>query len=229
LLARYGTLSLPVRSRLRDLLFSRKETALSFLKRIDGGTIPATEVPLEQARRLTLHRDETLATLIRKHWGNITPGTPEEKLAVMRRLRNDLNAGRGDRTRGGELFKKQCATCHRLFKEGGTTGPDLTGFARQDTDGLLASLVDPSAVVRKEFLAYVATTRRGLIHTGLIAEQDGGTLTLVDAQNNRIKLRREDIEDLKPSATSLMPERLLEGLSPQELRDLFSYLQGSKP
>ena len=40
---------------------------------------------------------------------------------------------------------------------------------------------------------------------------------------------REDIEDVKPSTVSMMPEGQLERLSPQEIRDLFAYLATTKP
>ncbi len=137
-------------------------------------------------------------------------------------------AGAGDRTRGKELFKQHCAGCHRLLGEGGQLGPDLTGFARGDTEALLASLVDPSAVIRKEFLSQVVTTKRGATFTGLIVEQDGSSLTLANAQNTRTRIRRDDVEETTPSPISLMPERLLNALTPQQRRDLFRYLQGNE-
>ena len=79
-----------------------------------------------------------------------------------------------------------------------TIGPDLTGFARADTEALLPAIVDPTAVIRKEYLLHVVTTKRGLVHTGLVVGQDGGTLTLIDAQNNRTKVRRDDVEMMHP-------------------------------
>ncbi len=229
LLRQYDRLTPAVRSRVRDVLFSRRESARVFLARVDEKKIAAGDVPLEQLRRLALFQDSQVEALVRKHWGNIKPGTPEEKLADMRRFANDLRAGTGDRTRGKELFKQHCATCHRLFGEGGQLGPDLTGFARGDTEALLASLVDPSAVIRKEFLSQVITTRQGVTHTGLIVEQDGGSLTLANAQNNRTRIRRDDVEEMYVSPTSLMPERLLDALTPLQRRDLFRYLQGNEP
>ncbi len=56
---------------------------------------------------------------------------------------------------GRQLFQKHCATCHTLFGEGNKVGPDLTGADRKDLEFLVTSTVDPSAVVRKEYLAYV--------------------------------------------------------------------------
>ena len=110
----------------------------------------------------------------------------------MRRLNNDLRAGPGDRVRGKELFGKHCATCHKLFGEGGEIGPDLTGTARGDTPALLANIVDPGALVRTPYLQYAAVTISGRIVSGLLVAQDGAGVTLVDAQNQRTTLPRDD-------------------------------------
>ena len=57
------------------------------------------------------------------------------------------------RRRGhGHCSSKHCATCHKLFGEGGTVGPDLTHANRERPRLLLVSIVDPGAVIRKEYL-----------------------------------------------------------------------------
>ena len=58
--------------------------------------------------------------------------TPEEKLAEVRRFSNDLRAGVGDTAAGKVLYAKHCATCHKLFGDGGTVGPDLTLIEEND-------------------------------------------------------------------------------------------------
>jgi putative heme-binding domain-containing protein len=202
---------------------------LALLERIDQHEIAAAAVPLEQLRRVALHGDARLDVLVHKLWGRIEAGTPEEKLAEMRRLNNDLRAGPGDRARGKEVFAKLCASCHKLFGTGGEIGPDLTGTARGDTTALLASLVDPGAVVRTQYLQYAAVTTNGRIQSGILVAQDAASITLLDAQNQRTTLSRDAIEELRELPTSIMPENLLGPLSPQELRDLFAYLQGPPP
>jgi putative heme-binding domain-containing protein len=178
---------------------------------------------------VALHNDRQLDGLVRKHWGTVQAATPEEKLAEVRRLNNDLRAATGDPRRGAELFHKHCATCHQLFGTGGRVGPDLTHANRKDRDFLLVSLVDPSAVIRKEFVAQVVHTTDGRVLTGLVAEQTPGTITLVDARNERIRMPRERIDSIEESPVSLMPDNLLKELRPQELRDLFAYLQADRP
>ena len=83
------------------------------------------------------------------------------------------------------MFRKQCGTCHTLFGEGEKIGPELTHANRRDREFLLASIVDPNAVVRKEFTNYTVQTIDGRILTGLIAEQDAKSLTLLTAKNER--------------------------------------------
>jgi putative membrane-bound dehydrogenase-like protein len=229
LLRHYPKLTPRLRARTSEALLSRKVWAMAFLGEIDAGRFVVKEVPSEQLRVVALHKDRALDDLVRKHWGNIRPGTPEEKLAEMRRLSNDLRAGAGNPTAGREAFRKHCATCHKLFGEGESIGPDLTHANRKDRDYLLASIVDPSAVIRKEYLAYVVQTTDGRTLTGLIAAQTPGSVTLLDGKNQRTTVARDKIESIQESPVSLMPEDLLKPLKPQELRDLFSYLQGDKP
>jgi putative membrane-bound dehydrogenase-like protein len=228
-LASYEKMSPSLRSRSRDLLFSRPASTRVFLELVDRKKIAAAEVPMEQLRRVALHGDKELDALVRKHWGSLQPGTPEEKLAVMRRLMNDLRAGPGDPARGKELFQKQCATCHRLFGEGGAVGPDLTNTSRGDREFLLTSIVAPSAVIKREYLSYIVVTTAGAVYTGLMAEQDGASVTLLDAKAQRTKLTRNKIEEMKESPVSLMPEDLWKEWTPEQVRDLFSYMQSRGP
>jgi putative heme-binding domain-containing protein len=229
LLADYPSLSPSVRGKAREVLLSRRPWALLFLAGIDSGRFSFQEVPLEQLQRVALLGDQRLNELVRKHWGNITPGTPEEKLADVRRFNNDLRAFAGDASQGHELFKKTCAVCHRLFGEGNQLGPDLTGANRKDRDYLLVNIVDPSSVIRKEFVSYNVETSDGQILAGLIAEQSADTVTLLAANGEHCVLPRGKIKSLEESKISLMPEGLLHGLKPQELRDLFAYLQSDPP
>jgi putative membrane-bound dehydrogenase-like protein len=226
-IASYARMSPGLRSRARDLLLSRPDSARTFLQAVDQKKIAPTDVPVDQLRQVTLHGDKDLDALVRKHWGILQPGTPEEKLAVMRRLSNDLRAGTGDLARGKELFQKQCATCHRLFGEGGAVGPDLTNTSRADREYLLTSIVDPSAVIRREYLSYIVGTTSGAVLTGLLADQDGASVTLLDAKGERTKISRDRIEEIKESPVSLMPDNLWKDWTPEQVRDLFRYLQSN--
>jgi putative heme-binding domain-containing protein len=229
LLAGYPRASGRVRARICEVLLSRKGWAFQLLRAIDQGKIAATDISADQLRLVALHEDIHLNDLVRKHWGTIQAGTPEEKLAEMRRLSNDLRAAAGDPAAGRAIFVKHCATCHRLAGEGNLVGPDLTHANRGDRDYLLVSIVDPSAIIRKEYLSYNVQTTDGRLLTGLIADQSAGSITLLGAKNERTVIPRQAIESMRESPVSLMPDNLLKDLKPQEVRDLFSYLHSAKP
>src|SRR5208282_3186935 len=105
-----------------------------------------------------------------------------------------------------------------LFGEGNKVGPDLTTADRKNTEFLVTSIVDPSAVIRNEFVAYVAITNNGRLVNGLIVEATPRTVTLVDAKNERTTIARDDLEKLSPSPQSLMPEKILDDLDEQQIR-----------
>ena len=221
----YPTMNPTLQSRAREVLFGRKEWAKAFLALVDSGKVAPAAVPVEQVRLLAFLGDKDIDIAVRKHWGNVKPGTPEEKLAEVRRFSNDLRAGSGDATPGRHCSQStaECATSCSARAE--RVGPDLTNTSRADTAWLLASIVDPSSVVRAQYVQYALRTTDEVVHTGIIAEQDGASVTLVDAKGEKTRVPRERIDSLRELSTSLMPEKLLDALSPQERRDLFRYLQ----
>ncbi|MDX1966835.1 MAG: c-type cytochrome [Planctomycetaceae bacterium] len=221
--------SAAIRRHAREVLFSRPRTAKAYLERVAARSYVPDDVALSELRGLAVHGDGEINRLVRQLWGNLTAGTPEEKLAEMRRLNNDLRAGVGNVMRGHSLFKQHCAVCHRLFGDGGAIGPDLTNTSRADREFLLASLVDPSAVIKRQYLTSTIATTNGQTWNGLIAAEDAGSVTLIDSRGERRAIPRADIEEIVESSVSLMPEKLIEKLSPQQLRDLFAYLQSTPP
>jgi len=215
----------PVQARIRSVLLSRKDWAGALLDAIRLKGIPAGDFSADEVSVVATYRDEQLSGQVRAIWGKIQPPTSEERLAEIRRLNNDLRAGKGDATRGKPLFATKCGTCHKLGGEGGAIGPDLTQANRSDSQFLLASLVDPSNVVRKEYLTHLVETKRGVTHSGIIVSQGAEGVTLVNAKNERATIPTTEIESLTESPVSLMPEGLLKELTPSQLRDLFAYLQ----
>ena len=214
-----------LKSKIQDVLLSRASSAGLVLNAVEEGALPASSVSIEQIRRVVLLGDSKLDALVTKHWGKLQGGTREEKLAEVRRLNNDLRAAAGDASAGHRLFKQHCASCHQLFGEGAKVGPELTTANRQDRDFLLVSLVDPNSVIRKEFMSVVVLTTGGRVLTGLPIERNDAFLTLVDAKGEKQNILNSEIEELQDSPISLMPEHLYLQLKPQELRDLFEYLQ----
>lgn len=218
----------PVRQRLLDALFARPASARAWLDLVDSGKLVPSTIKPDQLRPLADLNDDAINALVKKHWGLLRKSTPEEKLAEIRRLNNDLRAGSGDPTRGQALFKTHCAACHLFQGQGSAVGPDLTTANRQDRDFLLTSIVDPSNSVRKEYVSSAIRTTDNRVLVGIVKEASDGSIVLTNQRGETSRLRRDEIEQLRDSENSLMPEDLYRVWSPQELRDLFAYLQTAK-
>ncbi len=229
LLLAYPKLSPSLQIQVRDVLLAKRAWARLLLDQVASGAIKPQDFPVEQLRQVAAHDDEGLNALVREFWGTIHQATAEERLAVARRLNNDLRAAAGHPQAGREIFRKQCGICHTLHGEGEKIGPDLTHANRRDREFLLNSIVDPSAVVRKEFTNYAVQTVDGRLLNGLVVDQNADSITLLTAKNERLRLSRSEIDKLTESPLSLMPDNIAEQLSPQNLRDLFAWLEQSSP
>ena len=227
--ARYAGFSPPLRSRAVALLCSRGSWSHQLVEAVTAGKIDPVDVPIDRIRQMLAHHDEELARAIETRWGKIRPATPGEKQAYVPVMGRMLNEGPGELANGQKLFVKHCATCHTLFGEGNKVGPDLTSADRRSRDALLINILDPSGTIRPEYVSQTALLTDGRVLTGLVSESGSGQLTFVDAKNQKVTVARNEIEEIKPADQSLMPERLLETLTPQEVRDLFRYLQSDAP
>jgi putative heme-binding domain-containing protein len=138
----------------------------------------------------------------------------------------------GNAYKGRKVFFSQkvpCATCHRIAAEGGQIGPDLTkiGAIRAGRD-ILESIVLPSSTIAQGFESYVIVTADGRVVTGIIARQTADTLFVRDSSGAELRLRRDQVQEMSRSPTSLMPEGLDKQMSRDEFRDLLAFLQGLK-
>jgi putative heme-binding domain-containing protein len=130
---------------------------------------------------------------------------------------------------GQKMFAAaRCIVCHRYYGEGGATGPDLTQSAgRFSYKDMAEAILDPSKVVSDQYRASVVFTNGSKTYTGkLVRDDKEGVSILTDPEDSTkvADIKRGDIEEVKPSATSLMPKDLLKVLNEDEVADLMAYL-----
>jgi len=142
-----------------------------------------------------------------------------KKLLTPAYLKNaDLNNGR-------LVYSKTCQNCHKLFGEGGAIGPELTGSNRSNLDYLLSNIVDPSAEVGRDYKMSTVTTADMRVITGIIVERTPARVVIQTA-TERVTVPAEDVDTVKDSALSIMPDGQLDALSREQVRDLIAYLSG---
>jgi putative heme-binding domain-containing protein len=209
-------------------LAARPEYALALLNAVEKGTVPRRDLSAFTARQLLNFKDKKLTEKLAAVWGTIRPPDKDKAalLAKYKALVPPDALAKADRSLGRTLFVKTCSACHTLFNEGGKIGPDLTGSQRSNPEYLLTKLLDPNAIVAKDFQVSLIETNNGRLIAGIVTKENDKTLS-VQTPTELLTLPKGDVADRKLTGQSLMPERLLEPLSDKELRDLMAYLAGS--
>jgi putative heme-binding domain-containing protein len=128
--------------------------------------------------------------------------------------------------RGSEVFTKaQCAACHRFGDYGESIGPDLTTIGQRfQKKEILESIVHPSQVISDQYASRTVVLRDGRSIAGIVAPQGDGSLVVLQANTQKARVPKDQIEDVTPSRESAMPEGLLNTLTLEEIADLFAYL-----
>lgn len=134
--------------------------------------------------------------------------------------------GRGSASRGSHVFgKAQCVKCHRFGDQGESTGPDLTSISRRFTKKeILESVFYPSHVISSQYASKTIVTADGRKLMGILAAGAPGEKVVLTSEGQKVTLAEDDIEEVVPNKQSAMPDGLLNGLTLEEIADLFAYL-----
>ena len=222
----YKSLSGPERLDALNTLASRESYALALLEALKGGAIEKKDLSAATVRQLSAYGNEQINEWVTKSWGAVRT-TPEDKLAEIVKYKELVNNAKPEQvsaSRGRALFAKTCAQCHTLFGEGGKVGPDLTGSGRADLDYVLTNVVDPNAVIGKDYQVSIVRTHKKRVITGIVTREDEKTTT-IQTDNETVILQKPEIARVRVSDASMMPEGLLQMLSEQEALDLIAYIR----
>ncbi len=208
-----------------DTLVSRPTFAKALLAEVAAGRLPRVDVTAFHARQIRSFNDAALNAQLAKAWGELREAAADKR-ALIAKLKTQLTPevfAKADKGAGRALYNLACAACHRLYGQGGEVGPDLTGSGRDNLDYLLDNISDPSAVVSADFRMTVANLKDGRTLNALVAARTERTLTL-KTMTETVTVQRSDVTSMQESALSLMPEGLLEAMTPEQQRDLLAYL-----
>jgi putative heme-binding domain-containing protein len=134
----------------------------------------------------------------------------------------------GSYTRGKAVFFSQdgqCFKCHRLAEHGGgQIGPDLSNLYQRDYESVLKDIVNPSAAINPDFVAYTITLNDGNVLAGVPREAPNQSLIIGEPGGAEKTIRRSDIRSMAALPTSIMPHGLDGILGPQRMKDLLTFL-----
>ncbi|HKH61900.1 MAG TPA: c-type cytochrome, partial [Flavitalea sp.] len=122
-----------------------------------------------------------------------------------------------------------CGSCHRLGGEGGDIGPDLSQLGtRFSTRDILESIIEPSKQVSDQYAATYFYMNDGTSILGRLNNQDKDKYYINQnpfAPEQVREILKKDVSRTSISdAPSIMLPGLINGLNPEELKDLIAYL-----
>jgi len=203
-------------------LLSRPEHHAALVDAIESEVVPAGALNPGQRDRLKKSKNDALRQRAEKLFASATSG---DRQKAFEEAKTSLKL-QPVATNGREIFKRLCASCHRLDREGAAVGPDLFDIRNQSKESILMHIVVPEQEVAPNFASYVCELKDGRVVSGLISAESTSSVTLRQAQGLEETIPRSEIASLTASALSLMPQELEKGLSAQEMADLLGYLKG---
>ena len=139
----------------------------------------------------------------------------------------------GDCDRGRAVFfnntSVQCQRCHAAEgRRAGDVGPDLSDIgAKKDRKYLLESIVEPNRTLAEGYRYSSIITEDGIMYAGRVLQESANEIRLQVEPQGEVSILVESIVERAPGISS-MPNRLVERLEPNELRDLIEFLAQQK-
>ncbi len=134
-----------------------------------------------------------------------------------------------DPGRGEALFnnaqRTACANCHSITGIE-KSGPNLDGIAdKYPRAELIKHIIDPNLFIQPGYETATILTDSQEIVTGRIRLSTRLEVRLLLASGKLRSIKRSNIEEMKSTNVSMMPEDLINNVSKQEFADLLGYLE----
>ncbi len=222
LVDRFPSASPGIRVAMLDVLLTRDVWTRRLLRHVAEGQVRPTSFAAAHRQRLLRHDQEDIretATSVIQTTGTATRADVLKSYEAAVRLPGDVSRGR-------EVFRKVCASCHRAEDYGHAVGPDLSALTNHDPNWLLATILDPNREVDARYISWTAIRQDGRAATGLLVEETSAAIRLRESGGKEHVILRIDLEALRSSELSVMPEGLEKDVSPQAMADVMAYVAG---
>ncbi len=213
-----------VRTEVISTFLSRKEWTGEFVDALEAGEVPVRDLDAATQNQLQtfLHKhrrnsaQELFASTESAHRGEVV-ATFQSVLSL-----------EGQAEQGAVLFKKVCSNCHKHRGIGNDLGPQLGNLKNKSGDALLTAILDPNQAVEHKFRGFVVATSDGRVVNGLLKSETASSITLIEPSGKEHVLLRIDIEEMKSTGKSFMPEGLEKDLTPQDIADVIAFVASEK-
>ena len=221
LVERFPSESVQIRSAILDGIFQRPERIALLLNAIEAGTIKPAEITTVQANLLLKHGDARIRERAAKIFGSATPADRKKALDDYQ----SVLTMEADALRGKQIFAKNCATCHKIDDLGVNVAPDISDSRTKTPAQILGDIIQPNRAIDANYIAWNVLLVDGSSASGVLSAETGTSITLRQPEGKTLVVSRADIEELKSSGLSLMPEGLEKNIPHQDMADLISFVK----
>jgi putative heme-binding domain-containing protein len=202
----------------------------TLIQHVVTGKVSKDLVNTNQLRKWLAADNQEIIDGIEAIWGKVRATDNAARAELVATTLAQINQGaQGSVARGAAIFDRVCSQCHVLHGKGFEVGPNIVGNGRGNLQQLVSNILDPSLVIGEAFQAKTVLTVDGEVVTGLVAAENERYLKLKVQGGKTVEFDKQDVEQIKSSGNSLMPEGVESQMQPQELFDLVAYLCLLKP
>ncbi|WP_182868616.1 neutral/alkaline non-lysosomal ceramidase N-terminal domain-containing protein [Rhodopirellula sp. JC639] len=229
-IGRWPSFSIAVRDHLVSQLLARRQPTERLLEALQDKRIGTNEISLAAREQLLKSGSRSMRVMaqqlfqsggskprgeiVRDYLAGFSPRGTGAEAAVRQELQ-----------RGRMLFEKHCGVCHSPDPGGVAIGASLENLTNRSDAALVEAILDPNRAVEPKYQSYVLQTDEGRTLAGVIESEVGGSMTIAHADGKRTTIRRDQIERIKSTGTSLMPEGFETTLNVQDLQAIVRHLQ----
>jgi putative membrane-bound dehydrogenase-like protein len=210
-----------------ELLTARPHWSAMLLDAVEAGKLDRQMVTAYHVRQMLSLGDVDLNARLEATWGKVGTSSAESKQQIQQlvHLYETAPLWAYDSGAGQKLFQQHCANCHQETKESGSLAPSLVGSGAKGAAYLVENIVDPNAVVGRDFQARLILTVEGRVVTGLVTEETATAVTVRTATATET-IPKAEIEEIRISEQSFMPGGLMDTLEERQKIELLIYLMG---
>ncbi len=214
-------LSPKLRATAAETLFSRPAWIQTLLDAVEKNQIARNDLDPARINLLQSHHDAAIKKRAAQVFGKSTLGKRDDVVKVYQKSL-DL---KGDAVRGKALFKKECSACHRLEGVGVQLGAELNAIRNRGREAIVLNILDPNREVLPQFVSYVVVLDSGRTLTGMLSAETATSMTLNKSDGTSETILRVNIESLRSTGLSFMPEGLEQRIDLPGMADLLAYLE----
>ena len=210
-----------LRQSILDAIFSHHGRIPALLDTLEAKTFPATALSAVQRGLLLADKDPEIRSRAEELL------TTDDDTAALEAfpIYSAALENRRDVTHGYQVFQKTCGVCHQAHGTGIAVGPDLSSEFQRAEETIIKDILAPSQTISAGYMTYAVLTNTGRVFTGLLASESPTSITLKQQEGKQQVILRNEIDEMKVSAVSMMPADLIVTLQPQDVADVIAWLR----